>query len=152
MDRATRIAERTLLRAGGLALGLGLLVWAGVGEKQVGGFHVIAGTVVVLSLWVLCVIAARAGVPKATVALAACCGVIVTLFGVAQEQLVPGDWHWTVRLTHLVISMGAIWWGRRLVSLMRRGETSASPRPEPEVFPASTTLEALPAGGSRHTP
>jgi hypothetical protein len=125
MDTATKVAQRSLLGAGGLALGLGVLVWAGVGGKQVGGFHVILGMVVVLSLWALCVIAARAGISRAAIALAASSGVIVTSLGIAQKQLVPGDWHWTIRVTHLVVSMGAIWWGRHLVSLMRRREFSA---------------------------
>ncbi len=120
LDAATKIALRGLIVAGGLALGLGMLTWAGVGGKQVGGFHVILGMVVVLSLWGLCVLAARARVSRAAVALAATCGVIVAALGMTQEQLVPGAWHWTIRVTHLVVSMGAIWWGRRLASLTRR--------------------------------
>jgi hypothetical protein len=42
------------------------------------------------------------------------------VLGLAQEELVTGDLHWTIQVAHLAISMGAIWWGRRLVSLMRR--------------------------------
>ena len=36
----------------------------------------------------------------------------------AQEELLPGSWHWTIQVLHLAISMGAIWWGRRLVRLI----------------------------------
>jgi hypothetical protein len=116
MATTTKFAERILLGTGGLALALGALTWMGVGGKQVGGFHVILGMTLVLSLWTLCVAATRAGVSRAAVALAASCGVIVLFVGIAQEQLVPDDWHWMIKVTHLVISMGAIWWGRRLVA------------------------------------
>jgi hypothetical protein len=124
MSRTAKVAERLLLGTGGALLVLGLLMWAGVGGKQVGGLHVTLGMVLVLTLWTLCVAAARSGVSRIAVALAASCGVIVFTFGIAQEQIVPGDWHWTIRVAHVVISMGAIWWGRRLASLMRQRETS----------------------------
>jgi len=146
MDTATKIAHRTLLSAGGLALGLGMLVWAGV--TQVGGFHVILGILVVLSLWVLCVIAMRARVSRAAIALAAAWGVIVASLGIMQEQLVPGDWHWTIRLAHLVISMGAMWWGNRLVILMRRSAAPAHRGPA-RGFATLTTMEPARTGSPR---
>lgn len=126
MSRTAKVAERVLLGTAGALLTLGVLMWADVGGKQVGGLHVTLGMVLVLTLWTLCVAAARAGVSRTAVALAASCGVIVFTFGIAQEQIVTGDWHWTVRVAHVAISMGAIWWGRRLASLMRRRETSAA--------------------------
>ncbi len=59
---------------------------------------------------------------------------MVLFFGIAQKQLVPGDWHWTIQVTHVVISMGAVWWGRRPVSLMRRREATVAAITEPD-FP-----------------
>jgi len=142
MSRTAKVAERLLLGTGGALLVLGLLMWAGVGGKQVGGLHVTLGMVLVLTLWTLCVAAARSGVSRIAVALAASCGVIVFTFGIAQEQIVPGDWHWTIRVAHVVISMGAIWWGRRLASLMRQRETSL----------AATTGQVLSATSAARSP
>ena len=141
MKSATRAAQIMLLGTGGLLLVLGLLIWAGQGEQLIGGVHVALGMILVLTLWALAAMAARSGVAIRTVALAAAYGFIVLAFGLAQEGLLPGDWHWTIRVTHVAISMGAIWWGRRLVSLMRRERGSASSRPEQAPPMGSTTME-----------
>lgn len=144
MDHATKIAHRSLIVTGGLALALGLLVWAGAGAKQVGGLHVILGIAVVSSLWALCVIAALARVSRAAIARAAAWGVLVATLGIVQERLVAGDWHWTIRVTHLVISMGAIWWGRRLVGLIGRRRAAPPGRPEPEPVAALPRFQRTP--------
>jgi hypothetical protein len=57
-------------------------------------------------------------VASGTVALAVAWGLLVVVLGLAQEELLPGSWHWTIQVLHLAISMGAIWWGRRLVRLI----------------------------------
>src|SRR5262249_14817576 len=49
-----------------------------------------------------------------TVVLAAAWGALVIVMGLVQEALAPGSWHWTIQVLHVAISMGAIWWGRRL--------------------------------------
>lgn len=144
MSRTAEIGERILLGTGGALLVLGLLMWTGVGGKQVGGFHVILGMMLVLTLWTLCLAAARAGVSRTAVALAASCGAIVLTFGIAQEQIVPGDWHWTIRVAHVVISMGAIWWGRHLASLMRERDASVTSATE-HVLPV-TSAGSSPVG------
>ena len=111
---------RTLLQAalvalvvsGVLLLVLGLALWTGKGFQLV-GLHVALGLVLVGSLWTIALIAARAGVPAQTV------GLLVLALGFGQRNLLPGSWHWTVQILHLVVSMGAIWWGRHLVREIR---------------------------------
>jgi hypothetical protein len=106
-----------------------LAVWSG-NAYQLVGLHVALGLVLVGSLWTIALIAARAGVPAATVALAAGWGLLVLALGMAQRELVPGSWHWTVQVVHLAVSMGAIWWGRRLVrEIGVRARARASARP-----------------------
>jgi hypothetical protein len=141
MKTSTRVAQIILLGMGGLLLVLGVLIWTGQGGQLVGGVHVALGMILVLTLWALAAIAARSGVSIRTVALAASYGFVVLAFGLTQEELLPGDWHWTIQVTHVAISMGAIWWGRRLVSLMRRERGSASWRPEQALPTRSTTME-----------
>jgi hypothetical protein len=51
----------------------------------------------------------------------------VIVFGMTQEELLEGSWHWTIQVLHVVISMGAIWWGRRLVQPMGRQSATALP-------------------------
>ena len=74
----------------------------------------------IASLWTICVVTARSGVPAATVVFAAVWGLVVLALGLTQEELVTGSWHWTIRVLHVVISMGAVGWGRHLACVLRR--------------------------------
>ncbi|HVH52865.1 MAG TPA: hypothetical protein VNA32_01890, partial [Actinomycetota bacterium] len=89
--------------------------------------HITIGVVLVLTLWTITAIAARSGVPVGTVALAAVWGLLVVFFGLAQEDLLAGNWHWTIQVLHVAISMGAIWWGRRLVKLIGQAQAASQP-------------------------
>jgi hypothetical protein len=85
-------------------------------------------------LWVLSALAARAGVDRRAVAWAASWGLIVLVLGLAQEGFLTGPWHWTIRVLHVVISMGAIWWARRLLGLVRQQAVEESdPVPRADV-------------------
>jgi hypothetical protein len=117
-----KIALATLIACGALLLVMGLIIWTGNGDRLI-PVHVALGVVLVVSLWTLAAIAARSGVPTGTVTFAASWGLSVVLLGLAQEELVQGSWHWTIQVLHLAISMGAIWWGRRLVKLIGRSRS-----------------------------
>jgi hypothetical protein len=133
MRTAVRVARATLLGSGALLLVLGLIIWTGKADQLI-GVHVALGVVLVLSLWTIAAIAARSGVPAGTVALAAAWGLLAVVLGLVQEDLLPDSWHWTIQVLHLVIGMGAIWWGRRLVQLIRRAQSAGEPSlPHPEV-------------------
>ena len=128
MRTAIKVALAVLLGCGGVLLVLGLIIWAGGWELI--GIHELLGYALILSLWTICVIAARAGVSPGTVAFAAAWGVLVLALGLTQEELLPGSWHWTIQVLHVVISMGAIWWGRRLVGSIRRMRVGVQPTTE----------------------
>jgi hypothetical protein len=131
MRTAIKVAARVLVGSGALLLVLGVIIWTGKADALI-GVHIVVGSVLILTLWTIAAIAARSGVPMRTVTLAAAWGVLVVVLGLTQEELVPGAWHWTIQVFHLVISMGAIVWGRRLLRLMGRahfvGESSSGPR------------------------
>lgn len=128
MRTAIKGALAILLGCGALLLVLGLIIWTGIGDhERLVAVHVSIGVVLVLTLWTIAAIAARSGVPAGTVAFAAGWGLLVALFGLAQEDLLTGSWHWTIQVLHVAISMGAIWWGRRLVKLMERARSASQP-------------------------
>jgi hypothetical protein len=126
MRTAIKVALAILLGCGVLLLVLGLIIWTGKRDQLI-PVHVTIGVVLILTLWTIAAIAARSGVPVRTVAFAAAWGLLVVLFGLAQENLLTGSWHWTIQVLHVAISMGAIWWGRRLVQLMRRAQSASQP-------------------------
>ncbi|HET9723195.1 MAG TPA: hypothetical protein VFR44_05055 [Actinomycetota bacterium] len=121
------VAMKALLGSGALLLVLGLIIWVADAHQLV-GVHIAFGVVLVLSLWTICAIAARSGVAAGTVAFAAGWGVVIVVLGLSQEESVPGDLHWTIQVLHVAISMGAIWWGKRLAKMIgsRRALSIAS--------------------------
>ena len=107
MKIATTIAQ-TLVRICGLALlTLGLLFWTGNARGLI-PLHMLLGLVLVLALWTLAGLAARAGVPIGLVALAVAWGLIVPALGLTQAQLLPGSAHWIIQVLHLLVGIGAI--------------------------------------------
>jgi hypothetical protein len=126
MRTAIKVALAVLLGCGALLLMLGIVIWTGHGDELI-PVHVAIGVALILTLWTIVAIAARSGVPARTVTFAAAWGLLVGLFGLAQEDLLTGSWHWTIQVLHLAISMGAIWWGRRLVKLMAEARSASQP-------------------------
>jgi predicted CoA-binding protein len=90
---------------------------------ELGGAHGLAGWLVVVSLWTLAALAWRAGVPRSTVWLAVGWGLVTTLGAFAQYEQPAGGW---ITLLHVATGVGAIGWGQRLVTLMRRGAAAAT--------------------------
>ncbi len=132
MKNVMKVAVASMLACGGLLLVLGIVFWTGNGYQLI-GVHVALGAVFIVSLWTIIAIAARSGVPTGIVAFASGWSVVVVVLGMMQEELVPGSWHWSIQALHLVISMGAIWWGRRLARLTRQARAAASPAREREL-------------------
>jgi hypothetical protein len=70
--------------------------------------HRTVGVSFVLALWIIALVAIvqRRAVGLATFAIA--WGVLVAGLGFTQQAILPGDFHWIVRVLHLAISMAAM--------------------------------------------
>lgn len=122
------VIARWLVRVCGvLALILGLLFWLGdLGGATLVNVHMLLGVVMVLALWVLAGLGARAGVSKGMVISAAVLGLVVAWFGQAQRGLVPDPGtHWVIQVIHLVLGMAAIGLGESLAARIGRAESGA---------------------------
>jgi hypothetical protein len=107
MKIATTVLQ-TLVRLSGLTLiVLGMLFWTGHALTLI-PVHMLVGFVLVLSLWALAVLAARAGVHPGLVILAMLWGGLVPVLGLTQDRLLPGDAHWMIQVLHLLVGLGAI--------------------------------------------
>src|SRR5215470_12607302 len=126
MKTTIKISLAVLLGCGALLLVLGIVIWTGNGDALI-PVHITLGVVLVLTLWTIAFMAARAGVPMGTVASAGAWGLLVVLLGLAQEDVLTGSWHWTIQVVHLAVSMGAIWWGRHLVKLIGQARSKREP-------------------------
>jgi hypothetical protein len=107
MKIATTVLQM-LVRLSGLTLiVLGVLFWTGHALTLI-PVHMLVGFVLVLSLWTLAVLAARAGVHPGLVILAMLWGGLVPVLGLTQDRLLPGDAHWVIQVLHLLVGLGAI--------------------------------------------
>ena len=60
-----KVALGVLMACGALLLVLGVIIWTGHGDTLI-PLHVMLGVILVCTLWFICAMAARAGVPLAT--------------------------------------------------------------------------------------
>lgn len=125
MKRATTVIQ-LLIRLVGLAiLVLGVLFWTG-NALQFIPVHMLLGLVLVILLWVLAGLAARAGVHPGVVALAIGWGLLVPALGITQSRLLPGSAHWVIQALHLLVGLGAIGQAEGLARRIARAQAPAS--------------------------
>lgn len=86
---------------------LGVAIWIGFG-RGITNVHAALGSVFVLDVWIVAVIAlfvlTARGLPLLVLAL----GGVVVWFGVAQTTLLVGGAHWAVRLLHLLLGVALL--------------------------------------------
>jgi hypothetical protein len=124
--RLTTVAQMTIRISGVLLLGLGVFIWTGNFDQLI-PYHRILGFILVLALWALCILAARAGVPIGLVMGAAVWGLIAPILGLTQTSILTGGYHWVIQIVHLLIGIGAIGWGERLGMMIRSTTQGSAP-------------------------
>jgi hypothetical protein len=85
----------------------GLLFWTGNTLTLI-PFHMLAGLVLVLSLWTIAFLALRSGGDPGLIALSVLWGLLVVALGVIQTRLLPGELHWIIQILHLLVGLVAI--------------------------------------------
>jgi hypothetical protein len=101
---ATQMAVRVV---GVVQLVLGLAFWTGNALGLV-DLHQLLGILLVLALWALAAIGARAGLPAGMVAGAVVLGLVVPVVGLTQRELLPGAAHWVIQVVHLLLGLGLL--------------------------------------------
>jgi hypothetical protein len=126
--RKAALVTQWVVRLGGLVqIVLGLTFWSGHALSLL-PVHMLMGVLVSLGLAVLGVLAWRAGAPAAAAALAIVWALVLPVFGVMHGGILPGRWHWVVRLLHLALGIGALGFAQRLADrVLRPSTTGASP-------------------------
>jgi hypothetical protein len=127
MRTATTVAQYAVRIAGVLQLGLGIIIWTGT--DAVIPVHVIVGSVLVLSLWVLAYIGSQAGVDRRLVGLAVLWGLITPLYGLYHELILPGDAHIVIQALHLLVGFVAIGLSEMLSARIKRALATTAQQP-----------------------
>ena len=104
---ASRAVLMLLRLAFVVQLVVGIAMWAGYWISFV-GLHMAVGSIFVLLLWILAVIALvrRRAIGLALFAIV--WGVVLAGFGMAQRGIMVGDAHWVIRVVHLLIALVAM--------------------------------------------
>ena len=119
-----RITSMVLSLAGLLALILGLLFWAGRALSLL-SLHMLLGLLAVGALWIIGV--AQALLPSGSWTIAALTimvGGLMIALGLTQTSLMAGDFHWVVRIIHLLVGLLTIGMGH--MAAARAGKISSS--------------------------
>ena len=123
MKNITTVAQMLVRITGLISIVLGILFWTGNADALI-PVHMLLGFVLVLSLWTLAGLAARAGAQPGLVALAIVWGLIVPIVGVTQDRLLPGNAHWVIQVLHLLLGVGAIGQAEGLAARIKKAQTS----------------------------
>jgi len=126
MQTTTAVAQTIVRFTGLVQIVLGVLFWTGNARGMI-PVHMLVGLVLVLALWVLTGLAARAGVDPALVAVAGLWGFLVPALGLTQTTLLPGDYHWLIQVLHLLVGLVAIGLGEVLATRIKAPRRSAQP-------------------------
>ncbi len=103
---------------------LGVAFWTGNLLALV-NLHIASGILLVLGLWALAALGARASAPLGIVVLAAAWGLVVIFFGLTQASLVTGSWHWTIEVLHLLVGISAVGQAEALAARIKRASAPA---------------------------
>jgi len=103
---AVRILTWIARIAGLGALLLGLTVW--ITGINIVAIHMLFGLTLTLSFLILSIIMVLTGGMRVLGLAGIIYALIVPVFGVTQDALLPGDWHWLIRVAHMLVGLGAL--------------------------------------------
>ena len=124
-----RIASIVLRLGGALAVILGILFWSGNALNLI-PIHMLLGFLVVLSLWIVGIGQAfsRGGSwPLAVGALLL--GLLVIVVGMRQSSLLVGQFHWVIRVVHLLLGILAVGIGQIAAARWRNSSAIREEQP-----------------------
>jgi hypothetical protein len=124
MRTTATVAQMAVRLLGLVLIVLGILFWTGNALSLV-PVHMLAGLLLVLSLWTLAFLAARSGVQPGFVALAFLWGLLVPVLGLTQGMLLVGSGHWLVQVLHLLVGLAAIGQAEGLGQRIKRAPAAA---------------------------
>lgn len=93
--------------AGIVQILLGLSIWIGPGLPYT-WLHIQTGVLIVAGLWILAVLALIVRGRPALAGFALLWGLALPAFGMVQSEILVGEWHWIVRVVHLLMGLIAL--------------------------------------------
>lgn len=127
VDKGTTIAQWTLRIGFLLALLFGLGFWTRlVPEPGLVVVHMLLGLIVVAALWALGLLQAVRGGSLGLTFGTFLLGLVVAIFGLTQQHILPTSAHWIIQVIHLLLGISAIGLGEMCAARARRGAPKAA--------------------------
>ena len=82
--------------------------------------HILAGILLVLGLWTLAAVGARAAAPMPLVLVAVLWGALLPVFGLTQDTILAGSLHWVIQVLHLLVGVAAVGLAENLAARVKR--------------------------------
>ena len=101
----TSILQMVIRIIGVIQLILGIVFWTGNADFLV-ICHIVLGSILVIALWLLAYLAYRAGVSQRLVILTVVWGLILPIWGLSQDKILPGSYNWITQVLHLLCGAG----------------------------------------------
>lgn len=99
---------RWLVIGGGVVqLLLGMMFWAGTAKALI-PVHIVVGSVVTVSLFVLAIQGLRANIPVALGITGIVWAIVLPVVGGMQQSVLVGSSHWIVQVIHALLGIGAM--------------------------------------------
>ena len=129
--RAARVLLMLMRVAAGIQVVLGIGFWTGHWYGAV-PVHMTVGSSYVVLLWILAVIALVQRRVVGVALFAILWGALVAALGYAQQGILAGsDFHWIVRVVHLLVSLSALGLAERLAARDDRPAATVASFPAP---------------------
>ena len=114
--RTAAVIFRWIVRITGvIQIVLGVLFWTGNADALV-PVHMLSGLILVISLWVLGILALQSHTNVSLAIVAFIWGLITIALGMTQGAILPGSAHWVIQVIHLLVGIGAIGMADRLAN------------------------------------
>lgn len=116
----TRYASAVVTVAGILALVSGLALWFGAAPGLV-SMHMLLGFLTVAGLWTIGIAqGVSTGGSPILAAIAVIVGILTIYLGMNQASLLPGEHHWLIQISHLILGILSIGVGHMAAARQRR--------------------------------
>jgi uncharacterized membrane protein len=120
VNKAPTILQMAIRLLGVVVLVLGIVLWGGHADSLRGGHEALA-ILLVVCLWALAALAAKAGVGIPLVAAAVVWGLIAPILGFAQLNIDHGN-SAPIKVLHLLVGLGVIGFGEVLGARLKKAQ------------------------------
>ena len=105
---------------------VGVAIWLGGATRAV-AFHSAAGSLLVLVVWIVAIIALFALSSRALPLITLLVAGLTLWFGMAQTTLLVGSAHWAVRVAHLLVGLATLGLAESLAKAVKRHHAAQVP-------------------------